>query len=538
MKNKVLSVADFFCGAGGFSEGFRQKGFEVKFALDFWKPAVDTHELNHPNCKHALMNILELNTPEKIDEVVPDTDIIIGSPPCVSFSGSNKAGKADKSLGIQLIESYLRIVAWKKSKGVVKHWLMENVPNSKNFTKSKYTWKELGLPGKGPDLKIPVRDVYNAADYGTPQGRKRFVCGNYPVPKITHNLNNYNTTENVLKCLGNPIKKNGPEVIDPTYGFKIKSDKLTDHHYDARIGEYEWKRAKRLKKDHGFMGKMSFPENLNRPSRTVMATMSASTRESMLFNSYDKKGNQNGYRLPTIREIATFMSFPITYQFEANNESSKYRLVGNAVCSKLASEFAHAIAKKEKLKMPDKFPSLPEVMPSFNLNFTKRKIKEPGTKKATSKFAVHVPYTKIRSFRAEINNHNSDFNNENFKWNSVLHQGTGIKAFKGNISQELLTNVLNNFSQFSDFKEEVMSTFNTKVDPNELQKRYVNYHPDGPYSKLEQIKLIVDNYFPSKKYKDNLIYNVKNKLNINRDYIPVKVAAALYACNHFVNQTK
>ncbi|NOQ38346.1 DNA cytosine methyltransferase, partial [archaeon] len=98
---KKLSVADFFCGAGGFSEGFRQKGFDVVFALDNWKPACDTHELNHPKCKHANMNILELNTPEKIDEIVPDTDILIGSPPCVAFSGSNKAGKADKSLGIR-----------------------------------------------------------------------------------------------------------------------------------------------------------------------------------------------------------------------------------------------------------------------------------------------------------------------------------------------------------------------------------------------------------------------------------------------------
>ena len=24
-----LSVIDFFCGAGGFSEGFRQQGFEI-----------------------------------------------------------------------------------------------------------------------------------------------------------------------------------------------------------------------------------------------------------------------------------------------------------------------------------------------------------------------------------------------------------------------------------------------------------------------------------------------------------------------------
>ena len=104
MPNKI-TVADFFCGAGGFSEGFRQEGFDVVFALDNWKPAIDTHELNHPECKSSLTDILTLDTPKKIDEAIPDVDVIIGSPPCVSFSGSNKAGKADKSLGIQLIEA-------------------------------------------------------------------------------------------------------------------------------------------------------------------------------------------------------------------------------------------------------------------------------------------------------------------------------------------------------------------------------------------------------------------------------------------------
>ena len=85
------TVADFFCGAGGFSEGFNQEGFKIVFSLDNWKPAKITHDFNFPDCDCKLMNILELDTPEKIDEIIPDTDIIIGSPPCVSFSNSNIA---------------------------------------------------------------------------------------------------------------------------------------------------------------------------------------------------------------------------------------------------------------------------------------------------------------------------------------------------------------------------------------------------------------------------------------------------------------
>ena len=105
------------------------------------------------------MNILDLDTPEKIDEIIPDTDIIIGSPPCVSFSNSNKSGKADKTLGIQLINQYLKIILHKKTKpgSILKYWIMENVPNSLNYVKNKYSAEELGLNPNLPDLIIPEK---------------------------------------------------------------------------------------------------------------------------------------------------------------------------------------------------------------------------------------------------------------------------------------------------------------------------------------------------------------------------------------------
>jgi DNA (cytosine-5)-methyltransferase 1 len=54
-----LKVIDFFCGAGGFSEGFRQMGFEIIYGFDYWKPAVDTFNHNfNLNCE--VKNILYL----------------------------------------------------------------------------------------------------------------------------------------------------------------------------------------------------------------------------------------------------------------------------------------------------------------------------------------------------------------------------------------------------------------------------------------------------------------------------------------------
>jgi hypothetical protein len=34
-------------------------------------------------------------------------------------------------------------VLWKKSKGTLKYRIMENVPNSADYVKDEYTWKEL-----------------------------------------------------------------------------------------------------------------------------------------------------------------------------------------------------------------------------------------------------------------------------------------------------------------------------------------------------------------------------------------------------------
>ena len=154
-----MRVADFFCGAGGFSEGFRQMGFNIVFGLDNWRPAIDTITLNHPGIDAKCMNILDIDTPKKIDEIVPYVEVIIGSPPCVAFSGSNKAGKADKGPGVRLIEQFLKIIAWKKNKpnSILKYWILENVPNSVHYIKDEYTFKDLSCGDRQCTVSFTAR---------------------------------------------------------------------------------------------------------------------------------------------------------------------------------------------------------------------------------------------------------------------------------------------------------------------------------------------------------------------------------------------
>ena len=113
-----MRVADFFCGGGGFSEGFRQAGFDIVFAVDKWEPAVTTYRGNKPGVNVVLDDVIRISNldDEEFERTLPDSEVIIGSPPCQAFSHSNKSGHADKTLGIQLINAYLRIIARKKYK--------------------------------------------------------------------------------------------------------------------------------------------------------------------------------------------------------------------------------------------------------------------------------------------------------------------------------------------------------------------------------------------------------------------------------------
>ncbi len=530
-----MRVADFFCGAGGFSEGFRTAGFEVVFGRDNGNPAIDTHTLNHPHAKHYLGDILKIDV-DQIDSIVPDTEVIAGSPPCVSFSYSNKAGKADKSLGTALIEKYFQIVAYKKHKNgsKLKYWLMENVPNSAAYIKNRYTFEELGLPGGAAiALEIPIRNVFNAADYGAPQTRSRFVCGDYPVPKPTKSEGRWTTMRQVMDALGDPLDKPKNKVKDVSWGFEITSDQLTDHRYDTRVEEFEWSTAKRLKTDHGFMGKMSFPEYLDRPSRTVMATQSAISRESILFGTRDP----DTYRLPTIREIASFMSFPITYQFEAGSEGAKYRLVGNAVCCKLSCALGMAINEREGIEASE--PVFPILKASVDLTGRRTRERKRASRKSSAKFRMHVPYLKVSSLRVDLDNLASDFGTGEIAWRAVLHRGSGKKAIHSVPSIESSRAALES-ADLARLESNLKVAFSDSgtLTASSMQSAYVGNDGErlGPEKALALIKKTVDETFPEEDYSDQLVSLEESDFCIGRDTLPVRIAAALYSCQWLIER--
>ena len=495
-----VTVSDFFCGAGGFSEGFYQEGFDVTFALDYWKPAYITHEHNHKDCKNVYMNILDIDTIEKIDEIVPDTDIIIGSPPCISFSSSNLGGNADKTLGLKLINQYLKIVLYKKTKtdSKLKYWIMENVPNSLEFIKDRYTALELGLDPALPDLIINNKNILIASNYGSPQGRKRAIVGDYVIPEITHSANKHIHINKILEALGSPLNNGNSEIIDPSFQLTLFRSDLTDHFYDSEIPIEWYEKAKRLKTDHGFMGKMDFPDRTDRLCRTIMATESYCSRESIIFK---KENCPNKYRAPTIRELACLMGFPIDYQFIGTNSNSKHKQIGNAVCVHVSMALAKSIKQDMKIQLNKKPRLLVKTYSNLNdLSAPLFSNYKSSPKKMNSKFHIHVPNLKINQLRVELDNITSDFENSKFTWRCLLHKGSGKNALKTSFENSRFCDIISTHKSFED----VNTFINDEIKPyihNSLifQEKNCNITPSSPNNE--------SHYSP-----DRLLHTISNKI--------------------------
>jgi DNA (cytosine-5)-methyltransferase 1 len=353
-----LKVIDLFCGAGGFSEGFRQMGFEVTHAIDNWNPALVAHRENQPEAETFKADIASLDPHQ-----FPKPDVIIGGPPCTEFSGSKRGGGGDFAKGMKLVLAYFKFVHVLKPRW----WVMENVPRLLQTLPHRVRLQDMGFAEDG-FFDIPRREVFNSADFGVPQKRLRLISGKYPSPVQTHFEQSTLTLDNllyepwvpmkkVIRAFPNPIDKIPQNLMvqDPNYpAISIPAQKLEDHFFDnpkeALMTIREAKRNKQQKVAHAYYGKMKFPDDLNRPSRTVMATQFNASRETMVIET--KFNGKTRYRKPTVRECASLQSYPITYKFPGKTITTKYKLVGNSVPVKLSAAFAKSILIEAGEKVP------------------------------------------------------------------------------------------------------------------------------------------------------------------------------------------
>lgn len=168
------TTIDLFCGAGGFSEGFRQAGFDCVAATDNDPWAGATFDFNHARygVKFVLGDIRARAVQEQVlsHAFGREIDVIIGGPPCQAFS---QVRNHDRIINDPRNSLYREFVA------MLRHirprtFVMENVPGLQNLGGGKVRdqiIEDLALEG---EYRVASR-VLDAADFGVPQNRLRVI---------------------------------------------------------------------------------------------------------------------------------------------------------------------------------------------------------------------------------------------------------------------------------------------------------------------------------------------------------------------------
>lgn len=114
-----MKFIDFFCGAGGFTEGMKQAGHTPVLGVDLEQIALESYEANH-NCEVWDKDVLNIDFKN-----LPRADFIIGSPPCQEFSniGKNKGKNSDD----RFLKKFIKLGS------NYKFYIGENVPNIKKY---------------------------------------------------------------------------------------------------------------------------------------------------------------------------------------------------------------------------------------------------------------------------------------------------------------------------------------------------------------------------------------------------------------------
>ena len=397
-KKKKYRVISLFSGAGGMDLGFINAGFDIVWANDFFKEAVESYRKN-VDSRIVYGDITKIDSSEMPDDI----DLVIGGFPCQGFSVANtkRSMKDERNF---LYKEMLRVIDDKKPK----FFVAENVKGILSIKKGKVfeiIKKDFKKLGYNVDAKL-----LNAAEYGVPQARERVVIiGNRigvknPYPKPTHwvdskkykskkGLKNPITVEQTIGFLSDvrlsdkPIKLDNGMIIynhmaatnvyDKFWGrkYKVKQEDICDYlkmwrdkagyttkkvddHFGYKYTAGHWFRKDNhsgsipkpsdwweLKKILGF-------DNKYDKKVTTMVEKEIKFEQSLRITNWDRPSDTitatspeihaNRERRLSARECAMLQTFPMDYEF-VGSLNVVYRQIGNAVPVKLAEQIAKGI---------------------------------------------------------------------------------------------------------------------------------------------------------------------------------------------------
>jgi len=367
------TLISLFTGAMGLDLGFQMEGFDIRVTLDNNKDVIETIRLNRPSIQLIGRDIFKVKTSEILDRArlrVGEATIVTGGPPCQPFSTAGRRLSVEEKKG-QLVFQFLRVVKETQPR----FFLFENVSGLLSAARKHISFytridkkKEELAPkerlGSAFDRileefkKVRTSDgsyyvinwaIVNAADYGTPQKRKRLIIlgsrsgKKLSFPNTTHaSPKSLDTTTGMKKpwvtlkdAIGDLDDPNPEGVPFPSWGKYMKyipeggywRDLPEELKKEAMKGAY-YSQGGRT----GFFRRLSW----SKPSPTLVT--------SPVFKGTCLAHPEENRPL-SVREYARIQGFPDNWKF-IDPISTKYGLIGEAVPIALARALARQILKE------------------------------------------------------------------------------------------------------------------------------------------------------------------------------------------------
>lgn len=341
---KTYRVASMFAGIGGVCLGFKNNGCDIVWANEIDKFACETYRHNFNGAEYLIEgDIHDITRPKdgesisecikRIDNTIPDFDILTAGFPCQAFSIAGERKGFDDERG-NLFFEILTVLRAKKPKA----FLLENVKNLKTHDKGN-TFKVIKkeLENLGYSVKA---EVLNSMTHGNiPQNRERiFIVG----------FNNKNLTDKFN--FPSPIKltKTISDLID-------LDDKKEEKYYYHKTKYYEDLKREMTKQDTLYQVRRGqyIRENKSNVCPTLTANMGTGGHNvPLVLDNYDIRKLTpeecllfQGFNTENSNLRYTFPEFTVDDKRKKRPYSNghKYKQAGNCVTVTVIERIAENI---------------------------------------------------------------------------------------------------------------------------------------------------------------------------------------------------
>lgn len=371
------SFLDLFCGAGGLSLGFRRTGFELVFAIDNFRHAIETFRVNHPEIppERVLCGDIRQLKDRDLNGLVrgKEIDVVAGGPPCQGFSMAGARIRSSVN-GVRYLDDgrnhmykeFVRIV----SRIRPRIFVMENVVGLASAKDGFYRRAIYRAFSRQPP-RYAVREFkIDASKFGVPQARHRlwFVgvrrgrggerAATRVLDVISAELQHQEESQTIT--LGEAIR--GLPVIGPGEGAEVialrgrrrTESQLVFNHVARRHHPRDRALFRLLKPgERGYEAVHKYGRPDLMPFRTDIfkdkyRRLRADTPGPTIVAHLERDAHMfihpNQPRGLTVRESARLQTFPDDYVF-LGPYGKQFRQVGNAVPPMLSWKVARAIRR-------------------------------------------------------------------------------------------------------------------------------------------------------------------------------------------------